>query len=193
MCKHFPGHSAGVHIRPNSPQFLHDNPDKKLTWWWVRAIHICVCSVSAHFWCGRFSTHHGVNPECAARSDERILWISTKYKINKCIFFNQRPCWLMWRGFDVSRLGSFCLRAACCQGRPGQTGVLTPKWPLEENGTPSNRAKAVPYGCCCLHLALPPSLPCLRYRRTAGGCGQPNQPVVQIKYLLAQLFLLKAK
>lgn len=99
---------------------------------------------------------------------------------NKLLHFfviKQRPSWLMW----------CCFYAWCFFGQ-------TPNWPLEENRKPKNQAKAVHHGlCCCLHLALPPSLPCLVYRCTAVGCGQPNQALVQIKYLLAKVFILKAK
>lgn len=120
-------------------------------------------------------------------SNHMILWISMTCNTNYCIFvIKQRPIWLMWCCFDASRLTSFCLSAVCSHGNPGQTQVLTPNWPLEEDREPKSQAKAVHHGCCCcLHLALPPSLPCLAYRRTAGGCGQPIQALVQIKYLLA--------
>lgn len=118
---------------------------------------------------------------------------NTKYTIA----FNaikQRPSWLMWRHFEASSLGSFCPSAVCCQGNPRQTRVFTPDWPLEEEIEPKNLAKAVRHGhCCCLRLTLPPSFPCLVYRGAAGGCGQPSVARVRMKYLLAKVFILKAK
>lgn len=150
---------------------------------YLRLLWICTFLMWALFhtpWCKSWVVH----------SAYMILWISMTYKINYCIFvIKQRPTWL------VVLLWCFCLGAVCCQGNPGQTRVLTPNWPLEEDREPKNQAKAVHHSrcCCCLHLAMPPSLPCLVYKRTAGGCGQPNQALVQIKYLLAKVFILKAK
>lgn len=108
----------------------------------------------------------------------------------------QRPSWLMWCCFDASRLTSFGLSAVCCQGNRAKPESFPPNWPLEEDRGAKNQAKAGCHGrrcCCCLRLALPPSLACLAYRRRAGGCGQPHQALVQIKQLLAKVFVVQAE
>lgn len=90
--------------------------------------------------------------------------------------------------------GAFVRVLCAVRVTPGQTRVFTPDWPLEEQIEPKNQAKAVRHGhCCCLHLTLPPLFPCLVYRGAAGGCGPPSLAQVWMKYLLAKVFILKAK